>query len=49
MHISDIMQGLIKATVFGFAISLIGTFCGLNVKEGAVGVGRGTNQAVVWV
>ena len=48
MFMGDILQGLIKATVFGFAISLIGTYCGLNVSEGAVGVGRGTNQAVVW-
>ena len=48
MFIADILQGLLKATVFGFAISLIGTYCGLNVAEGAVGVGRGTNQAVVW-
>ena len=48
MFIGDILQCLIKATVFGFTISLIGTFCGLNVTEGAVGVGRGTNQAVVW-
>ena len=48
MFIGDILQGLIKATVFGFIISLIGTYCGLKVEEGAVGVGRGTNLAVVW-
>ena len=48
MFLGDIFQGLIKATVFGFVISLIGTYCGLNVEEGAVGVGRGTNLAVVW-
>lgn len=48
MHVADILQGLIKATIFGFVISLIGTYFGFQVKKGAVGVGKGTNKAVVW-
>tara|TARA_B100000925_G_C22010950_1_gene476451 strand:+ start:2588 stop:3238 length:651 start_codon:yes stop_codon:yes gene_type:complete len=48
MFMADIYQGLIKATFFGFFISLIGTYFGFNVSKGAEGVGRGTNLAVVW-
>lgn len=48
MFVGDIFQGVIKATVFGFVISLIGTYFGFHVEKGAVGVGRGTNLAVIW-
>jgi phospholipid/cholesterol/gamma-HCH transport system permease protein len=48
MFVADIAQGVIKACVFGFIISLIGTYFGFQVEKGAVGVGRGTNLAVVW-
>lgn len=48
MFIEDIAHGLIKAFVFGFVIALIGTYFGFQVTKGAEGVGRGTNQAVVW-
>ena len=48
MFMSDIWQGLIKATFFGFLISIIGTYFGFQVKKGAQGVGKGTNLAVVW-
>lgn len=48
MFMADVYQGLIKATFFGFFISLIGTYFGFNVTKGAEGVGRGTNLAVVW-
>ena len=48
MFMSDVYQGLIKSVVFGFTISLVGTYFGFNVKKGAVGVGVGTNLAVVW-
>lgn len=48
MALSDVAEGVIKATVFGFVISVIGTYFGFQVEKGAVGVGRGTNQAVVW-
>jgi phospholipid/cholesterol/gamma-HCH transport system permease protein len=48
MHISDVSEGVIKATFFGFVISVIGTYFGFEVEKGAVGVGRGTNLAVIW-
>jgi phospholipid/cholesterol/gamma-HCH transport system permease protein len=48
MAVEDIAQGVIKATVFGYVIALIGTYFGFQVEKGAVGVGRGTNLAVIW-
>jgi phospholipid/cholesterol/gamma-HCH transport system permease protein len=48
MFLADIWQGLIKAVFFGFIISVIGTYFGFTVRNGAEGVGRGTNLAVVW-
>jgi phospholipid/cholesterol/gamma-HCH transport system permease protein len=48
MFVEDIAQGVIKSLVFGFIISLVGTYFGFNVSKGAEGVGRGTNRAVVW-
>jgi len=48
VFVENIAEGLIKATVFGFFIGLIGTSFGLHVKGGAESVGRATNLAVVW-
>jgi phospholipid/cholesterol/gamma-HCH transport system permease protein len=48
MQLADVAEGLIKATCFGFMISIIGTYQGFNVQGGAEGVGKGTNMAVVW-
>lgn len=48
MVVEDIAQGVIKATFFGFVIATIGTYFGFQVEKGAVGVGRGTNLAVIW-
>ncbi|MBT6324374.1 MAG: ABC transporter permease [Bdellovibrionales bacterium] len=48
MYVSDIYQGLIKAFFFGLIISIIGTYFGFKAEKGAEGVGKGTNQAVVW-
>jgi phospholipid/cholesterol/gamma-HCH transport system permease protein len=48
MKVSHIYEGLIKATVFGYLIGIIGTYHGFEVKGGAEGVGKGTNMAVVW-
>lgn len=48
MFVEDIYQGIIKSVVFGFVISLIGTYFGFSVTKGAEGVGKGTNLAVVW-
>jgi len=47
LEISDIMQGLTKALVFGFILSTVGCYRGLTVKGGTQGVGRATTQAVV--
>lgn len=43
----DIVQGLIKAVVFGGALSLISCYQGYFAKGGAKGVGMGTTRAVV--
>ncbi len=48
MHMSDFYQGVIKSFFFGFIVSVIGTYFGFGVTKGAEGVGKGTNQAVVW-
>jgi phospholipid/cholesterol/gamma-HCH transport system permease protein len=48
MNLGMIAEGLIKATVFGYLIGIIGTYHGFNVQGGAEGVGKGTNMAVVW-
>jgi phospholipid/cholesterol/gamma-HCH transport system permease protein len=48
MRIAHILEGLIKSAAFGFLIGLIGTYHGFKVEGGAEGVGKGTNQAVVW-
>jgi len=45
---SDITQGLIKALVFGFAVTLIACRHGYFASGGAVGVGQATTKAVVW-
>ena len=43
----DIAEGLIKAVVFGFAVTLIGCYKGYNASGGAKGVGQATTQAMV--
>lgn len=48
MNLRMIVEGLIKAAVFGFLISVVGTYQGFAVQGGAEGVGKGTNMAVVW-
>lgn len=45
---TDVMQGIIKATVFGGIIAMIGCYKGLTCREGAEGVGRATTEAVVY-
>jgi phospholipid/cholesterol/gamma-HCH transport system permease protein len=47
LEFSDIMQGLAKPVVFGFILSTIGCYQGLNVRGGTQGVGRATTTAVV--
>ncbi|MEX0799316.1 MAG: ABC transporter permease [Bacteriovoracaceae bacterium] len=48
MNLNMVVEGLIKAAVFGYLIAIIGTYQGFAVKGGAEGVGKGTNMAVVW-
>ena len=43
----DVISGLVKASVFGFFISLMGCYQGYHSKGGAQGVGAATTNAVV--
>jgi phospholipid/cholesterol/gamma-HCH transport system permease protein len=43
----DFLTGLVKAGVFGALIALLACFLGLNVKNGAEGVGNATTRTVV--
>ena len=43
----DVVSGLIKASVFGFIVSLMGCYHGFHSKGGAQGVGAATTHAVV--
>lgn len=46
--ISDITNGLIQATVFGFLLSMIGCYKGYYTDGGARGVGIATTESVVY-
>jgi phospholipid/cholesterol/gamma-HCH transport system permease protein len=43
----DVFSGLVKASVFGFLVALMGCYQGFNSKRGAQGVGAATTNAVV--
>lgn len=43
----DVISGLVKASVFGFIVTLMGCFFGFHSKGGAQGVGAATTNAVV--
>lgn len=43
----DVVSGLVKASVFGYIVALMGCYHGYNSKGGAQGVGRATTEAVV--
>jgi len=47
LGLMDLFHGLIKAVAFGGIIALNSCHFGLNVKGGAVGVGRAVNSSVV--
>jgi phospholipid/cholesterol/gamma-HCH transport system permease protein len=47
LEYGDIMQGLIKSTVFAATIALVGASNGFQVTAGAEGVGRATTRSVV--
>jgi phospholipid/cholesterol/gamma-HCH transport system permease protein len=44
----DWQYGLIKSSSFGFVITLIGCFLGLQARGGAEGVGQATTRTVVF-
>ncbi|MRI83051.1 MAG: ABC transporter permease [Nitratiruptor sp.] len=48
VQFSDIGTGLIKAVVFGYLISAIGTYIGYFARGGARGVGLATTKSVVY-
>jgi phospholipid/cholesterol/gamma-HCH transport system permease protein len=47
VNYNEIIGGLLKPTVFGFIIAIIGCYMGLSTKGGTVGVGRSTTRSVV--
>lgn len=47
-NFSDIGSGVIKAAVFGFIVSSIGSYVGYHTSGGARGVGESTIMAVVY-
>ena len=47
METLDVVSGLVKASIFGFIIALMGCYHGYNSKGGAQGVGQATTNAVV--
>ncbi len=44
---NDVWQGLVKAMIFGFFLSVLGCFYGYYAENNAEGVGVATNRAVV--
>ncbi len=47
MQPMDVMQGILKSTIFGLTVVLIGCYQGYNASGGGRGVGIGTTRAVV--
>jgi len=47
IEFDDVSSGLIKASVFGYIIAIMGCFNGYFSAGGAQGVGRATTNAVV--
>lgn len=47
LHTDDVLSGLIKATAFGFIVTLMGCYHGYHSRGGAQGVGAATTYAVV--
>ena len=47
-HQVDLVEGLIKAFIYGGIIALIGCYKGMTCGMGAEGVGRATTEAVVY-
>jgi phospholipid/cholesterol/gamma-HCH transport system permease protein len=47
LELWDILSGMLKASIFGVMIALIGCWQGLSTEGGAEGVGRATTKTVV--
>ncbi len=47
-QVFDVQYGLVKASSFGMAVTLIGSLHGMNARGGAQGVGRAATNAVVY-
>jgi phospholipid/cholesterol/gamma-HCH transport system permease protein len=47
LQTNDVVSGLIKASVFGFIVTMMGCYHGFNSGRGAQGVGAATTYAVV--
>lgn len=47
LNASDVISGLVKASVFGFIVALMGCYQGYYSRGGAEGVGQATTYAVV--
>lgn len=47
LNYNDIFSTLLKPTVFGLIVAVVGCRCGLRTSGGTVGVGRSTTQSVV--
>jgi phospholipid/cholesterol/gamma-HCH transport system permease protein len=47
IEVSDVVEGVVKGTAFGFACSLIAVYEGYNATPTAEGVGRATTRTVV--
>ncbi|MDH5541773.1 MAG: ABC transporter permease [Nitrospinota bacterium] len=47
LRFNDISSGLIKASAFGFIISIVGCYFGFYTEGGAEGVGKATTRSVV--
>jgi phospholipid/cholesterol/gamma-HCH transport system permease protein len=47
LQLEDVVSGLVKASVFGFIVTLMGCYHGYHSGRGAQGVGAATTNAVV--
>ncbi|MBM3894756.1 ABC transporter permease [Candidatus Dependentiae bacterium] len=45
---SDLLQGFVKAAIFGLLLSLVGCYKGMVTTGGAKGVGKSTTESVVY-
>ncbi|MDX1950061.1 MAG: ABC transporter permease [Rickettsiales bacterium] len=47
LEFKDVFSGLVKASIFGFIVALMGCYHGFHSGRGAQGVGKATTSAVV--